>query len=839
MRSSSRILALCSALIICVVLAACGGGGNTPPPPPGALTITTTVLSQGSINVPYSFYLMGTGGTGSYTWGVSSGSLPPGLHLNSTTAQIVGTPTAAGAFHFAAKVTDESSDTDTQDLTLNVSGAIVIKCNSCAANSSNLPSGTPGTLYSATLSASGGVAPYSWCVVEANNMGCDDGSGGALPDGLTINTSTGVISGTPTTPQAATQVTVQVQDSENPQSHGTTTITISIFGVTTTSLPSSQIYVPYNQAMMLAGGTKPYSWCAVESDGTCDNGSGGALPPGITLSASCTGTQSSSCNITGTPTGGGVFPFTLKVTDSEHPAVVATAQLSIEIAGIGNSLLTGNFLIALTGYKSGNPYVMAAAFVADGNGNITNGFLDLNDGSGETIDNHGNVIPQTLTTGSAYSLSPNGTGTITLVTSAETYKFSIVVSGTACTASQNKSSCGRIIQRDSANPQMYGSGVLKVQDKTYFQVNTFFPGSFALQAVGTNPSGGRYVAAGSLALNPSTLIDLNCVQWGLNDGCPIDQDNAGTAAYNPIKGSFSSTLDPMTGRGNFADFSFQSDPNGMCLGTIGSLHCVYAYYVVNRSEMILISANPISKPANLTLWTAFRQLSNAGGWTLSSLTGKSVAELNALNPNGGSPKADISAGILTSDGAGNASLKTDENDGGSLHLAQSSSGTYTIDSSGQKTGKVKFDGLSTQFGTKPPIVYLYGSNYGYLVGTDAKATSGFLEPQSGSPYSNTSVKGTYAGGSGAATQSAVTDSVTFMFADGVGILSGMQFTSGSSGPGGPSNLALTYHVDSTGRSILQQSGNTYGYLYVVSPTKFVLLPVGSEPTLGVFFSGLQ
>jgi hypothetical protein len=801
--------------------------------------VTSSVLTQATVNVPYNFYLMASGGSGTYNWAITSGTLPMGLHFNGSTAQINGTATEAGIFHFTAKVTDGASDTASADLTLNVSGAIVIKCNSCVVNSSNLPSGTPGTPYTATLSATGGVAPYTWCVVEANNGGCDNGAGGALPAGLTIDASTGVISGTPTMPQALTQVTVLVKDSENPQSSGTTVIAISIFGVATVSLPQGDIYTAYNQTMMLLGGTKPYSWCVMESGGGCDNGSGGALPPGLTLSPNCTGTQTTSCSITGTPTQGGTYPFTVKVVDSENPPVTATTQLSIDIVGISNSLLTGNFVIALNGYKNGNPYVLASAFVGDGNGNITSGFLDVNDGSGEQIDSHGNVIPQTITTGSAYSLSPNGTGTLTLVTSAATYKFSIVVSGTACISTENKSSCGRIIQRDSGNPHMYGSGVLKVQDKTFFQVNTFFPGSFALQAVGATPSGGRYVAAGSLAFNPATLVDINCVQWGLNNGCPLDQNSAGTATYNPIKGSFSSTLDPNTGRGNFADFSFQSDPNSYCKGTIMVPPCVYAYYVVNHSEMILISANPISKPANLTLWTAYRQLSSAGGWTLSSLTGASVAQFNALNPNGGSPLPNITVGVFTADGNGNATLHTDENIGGALHLQQSSSGTYSIDSTGQKTGKVTLSGFSTQFGLAPPILYMYGSNSGYFVGVDGKGTSGVIEPQSGAPFSNTSVKGSYAGSSTVPTQSAVTDSATFMFADGVGVISGVQYTSGPNGPGGPANLALTYSVDSTGRSVLQLAGQNYGYLYVVSPTKFVLLPVGNEPTLGVYFSGLQ
>ena len=125
MRSSSRILALFSALILGVFLAACGGGGKTPPPPPGPLTVTTSTTTQATVNVPYSFYLMGSGGTGSYTWAISGGSLPTGLTLNSTTAQIAGTPTAAGVFHFTAKVTDDTSESATADLMINVSGAIL------------------------------------------------------------------------------------------------------------------------------------------------------------------------------------------------------------------------------------------------------------------------------------------------------------------------------------------------------------------------------------------------------------------------------------------------------------------------------------------------------------------------------------------------------------------------------------------------------------------------------------------------------------------------------------------------------------------------------------------
>jgi hypothetical protein len=210
-------------------------------------------------------------------------------------------------------------------------------------------------------------------------------------------------------------------------------------------------------------------------------------------------------------------------------------------------------------------------------------------------------------------------------------------------------------------------------------------------------------------------------------------------------------------------------------------------------------------------------------------------ELNAVDPNGGTPLADVTPGFLVSNGAGSATLNTDENDGGTLNLQQSSPGTYAIDSEGQKTGRVTFSGFTTQFGTTPPVLYLFGSNFAFVVGTDAKVTSGVLEPQSGSPFSNSSVANIYAGGSISPVLTGVTNSVTDLIANGGGITA-TQYTSGPGGPTGPNGLTLTYSVDNTGRAVVTQNGNQYGILYVVSPTKFILLPVGTAPALNVFVS---
>jgi RHS repeat-associated protein len=73
---------------------------------------------------------------------------------------------------------------------------------------SSLHDGAVGQSYSATLHATGGGTPYSWSI-----------SSGTLPSGLSLNASTGTISGTPsaTTGSNPALITFQVTDSGSPR----------------------------------------------------------------------------------------------------------------------------------------------------------------------------------------------------------------------------------------------------------------------------------------------------------------------------------------------------------------------------------------------------------------------------------------------------------------------------------------------------------------------------------------------------------------------------------------------------------------------------------------------
>jgi large repetitive protein len=80
-----------------------------------------------------------------------------------------------------------------------------------------LPEAPIGVPYSTTLTATGGTPPFTWSV-----------SSGSLPPGLTLDPSTGVISGTPAGPTGISNFTVMVTDSDSPAETATAALSINV-----------------------------------------------------------------------------------------------------------------------------------------------------------------------------------------------------------------------------------------------------------------------------------------------------------------------------------------------------------------------------------------------------------------------------------------------------------------------------------------------------------------------------------------------------------------------------------------------------------------------------------
>ena len=160
-----------------------------------SLSITTASLSAGVRTVAYTQTLVATGGSTPYTWSVTSGTLPTGLSLVSSTGVISGTPTVAGTYNFTITATDASSNTALQAYTVVINQPVTIT------TTSPLPQATITQPYTQAIAYTGGVAPIS-CSISA----------GTLNAGLSLGTSTCTITGVPTTLGAAT-FTVRVAGS--------------------------------------------------------------------------------------------------------------------------------------------------------------------------------------------------------------------------------------------------------------------------------------------------------------------------------------------------------------------------------------------------------------------------------------------------------------------------------------------------------------------------------------------------------------------------------------------------------------------------------------------------
>ena len=251
-----------------------------------SLSVTCPAVTSGDVNATFNTQVPFTGGTAPYTFSIV-GPLPAGLTLTSTGA-VTGTPTASGSF--SIKVTDATGAVGTT-CPITINSPLSVTC-------STTTSGMVGTAFSSgPVTAAGGTTPYAYSIV------------GILPAGLTLNTTNGAVSGTPT---ASGSFSVQVKDASGFVAAVNCPITIT--GPPSLTCPASnsfQVGVAVNSpAMTIGGGTAPYTFSLAS----------GTLPAGLTLNTS-TGA------ITGTPSA--TRTFTIQVKDVNGVAAAVTCPFTI------------------------------------------------------------------------------------------------------------------------------------------------------------------------------------------------------------------------------------------------------------------------------------------------------------------------------------------------------------------------------------------------------------------------------------------------------------------------------------------------------------------------------
>lgn len=202
----------------------------------------------------------------------------------------------------------------------------------------SLPAATAGVRYSAKLTASGGVRPYTWSI-----------SSGTLPGGLTLHPATGAISGTPVSGGTA-GFTVQVTDAAAATATAGLSITAGVapLVVTTISnLPTALLGVPYAVQLNADGGARAYAW-SINS---------GTLPAGLTMSPGGL--------ISGTPSATGTAHFAVLVSDAESPAassgtsetLTVTTPLSVATTSLPDAVAGQPYSATLAASGGVPPYL--------------------------------------------------------------------------------------------------------------------------------------------------------------------------------------------------------------------------------------------------------------------------------------------------------------------------------------------------------------------------------------------------------------------------------------------------------------------------------------------------
>jgi hypothetical protein len=268
------------------------------------LKITTPALEDGFAGVAYSQTLTADGGKKPYSWSKTGGKLPSGLALKSN-GVISGTPTAAGSSSLTLSVKDAKKAVATRSLTITVNSPLSIV-------SSSLESGHVGSIYSQTLMAAGGKAPYSWTLAQ-----------GSLPAGLNLDAATGAIVGTPTVP-GDSSFAILVKDAN--KTTATCSLSMTVYpglSISASRLRDSFVGIPYNQTLTATGGKAPYTWVITS----------GTLPTGCILD-SATGI------ISGTPTVIGNYSFTVQVMDGNGITASESYSLTINSFGAVNGTVT-------------------------------------------------------------------------------------------------------------------------------------------------------------------------------------------------------------------------------------------------------------------------------------------------------------------------------------------------------------------------------------------------------------------------------------------------------------------------------------------------------------------
>ena len=220
-----------------------------------AITVNPATLPNGTVGVAYSRIVSATGGTGSYSFSVSAGSLPAGLSLNAATGAITGTPTTAATSNFTITATDGIGATGSRAYSVTTNTGVAV-------NPGTLPN---GTVRSRTHKRS---VPLAAIVARIQRL-CRQ------LVGLSSKRRRSAITGTPTT-AATSNFTITATDGLGATGSQAYAVTINAaITVNPATLPNGTVGVAYSQTVSATGGNGSYTFSV----------SAGSCPTGLSLNA--------------------------------------------------------------------------------------------------------------------------------------------------------------------------------------------------------------------------------------------------------------------------------------------------------------------------------------------------------------------------------------------------------------------------------------------------------------------------------------------------------------------------------------------------------------------------
>jgi hypothetical protein len=718
---------------------------------------------------------------------------------------ISGTPTASETNgSFTVKVTDSANNTATATLSLTILPTLSV-------TTSSLPNGIVGTSYSSQLAATGGTnTGYAWTVTS--------GASSLSNVGLGLSTG-GVIGGTPTAAEGASQFTVQVMDSVGHTATRTIAIIVNYaaLSVTTTNLPSATVGKSYSQTFNASGGSGNYTW-SVSVNAAGLSGDSLAMSAGGVLS--------------GMPTTAENIPFTVKVTDTTT-SNTATAPYTLVVNnatatscthdGSANAILNGNYAFLLSGFDpNGHHYQVIGDFKANGSGSISNGNADANGDQNIAGFSSGE---QEYTFSGSYSIgSADNRGTTTWnntntsgtgLPASTDYCFSADTITVPAVGQPAIAYSGRMIQADGSGYVL--TGYFQIQDPADF-TGTALNGSFAFGAQGadgTTPN--RRGAIGQFALNGS-----GGVSSGQVDFSSYSSGSTTYSAANAITSSGSSYTVASNGRGT------------LTLDVGGTPISFITYVVGTGNKLLMLSSSNQTEP----LLSGQAMLQTTTSYTTANVKATGVYRADGTtDPTQAQVNDRAEVGQLSFDGSGNASVVDDANSGGNIKTPASGgtgTATYAVSSTGYLT-------LNAGAGNTAPNFYLYapGSGFGLDASTGVKSYYMAAQTVPAGGFTNSGVAGSYSFGTVSPTVYHVSgggSSYPQILEGTVALASGAEAVAIDlvSAPGLSGNVQAdqvqnnTYALDATygataGRVVIQQSGATVSVGYIVSPTQVFLI----------------